>query len=248
MKAIISDIHSNLEALHAVLEDMEQFHVEDVYCLGDLVGYGPNPRECVGLALEWDVCLMGNHDYAAIHTPQNFGVAAERAILWTTRQLREPVPTQADADRRWSFLARLPHSHRDDDDLFVHASPRNPLNEYVFPEDIYHRKKLDAIFARIDRCCFVGHTHLPGIFTANAQSHAPEELDYSYRLGDGKILCNVGSVGQPRDGDERACYVLFDGKTIRFRRVDYDVDATVAKIRPNDDLDDFLGDRLREGV
>jgi diadenosine tetraphosphatase ApaH/serine/threonine PP2A family protein phosphatase len=247
VKAIISDIHANLEALHAVLEDMEHFNVEDIYCLGDIIGYGPNPRECVGLALEWDVCVMGNFDYAAVHQPQYFGPAAERSIFWTTRQLKEPIPTQEDAERRWSFLAGLPDSHRDGEFLFVHGSPRNPRNEYVFPEDVYNPPKLNAIFDLVDHCCFQGHTHLAGVFIAPLEYCSAEELDYEYKLDERKILCNVGSVGQPRDGDWRACYVLLDGKTIRFRRVEYDVNATIAKIKDIDDLDDFLGERLGDG-
>jgi diadenosine tetraphosphatase ApaH/serine/threonine PP2A family protein phosphatase len=246
VKAIISDIHGNLEALHAVLEDIERFNVEDIYCLGDVVGYGPSPRECLGLAMEWDVCVMGNFDHAALLQPWYFAPAAERSIFWTTRQLQEPVPTREDAERRWSFLAGFPDSHRDDRFLFVHGSPRNPRNEYVFPEDVYNPAKLEAIFALIDNGCFVGHTHVPGVFAVDG-FQAPEEFDYIYRLDARKFLCNVGSVGQPRDGDWRACYALFDGKTIEFRRVEYDVEATIAKIRGIDDLDDFLGERLGDG-
>ena len=131
--------------------------------------------------------------------------------------------------------------------LFVHGSPRNHLNEYVFPEDIYNQRKMERIFALVDRYCFQGHTHVPGIFTESLQFLSPEEFDYVYRLDGRKTLVNVGSVGQPRDGDWRASYALLDGDTIRYRRVEYDVDTTVRKIRDIDDLDDFLGERLRKG-
>jgi diadenosine tetraphosphatase ApaH/serine/threonine PP2A family protein phosphatase len=111
---------------------------------------------------------------------------------------------------------------------------------------------MERIFALVERYCFQGHTHVPGIFTEQLpedlyQFHSPEELDYVYRLDDRKTLCNVGSVGQPRDGDWRACYALLHQGIVSFRRVEYDVDTTVRKIRDIDDLDDFLGDRLGEG-
>ena len=94
--------------------------------------------------------------------------------------------------------------------LFVHGSPRNPLSEYIFPEDIYNHRKMERLFQLVDRYCFQGHTHVPGVFTEGFQFFAPEEIDYEYTLGEGKVMVNVGSVGQPRDGDPRACYVILD--------------------------------------
>ncbi len=137
--------------------------------------------------------------------------------------------------------------HREDGFLYVHGSARNPINEYVFPEDIYNQRKMERIFALVERYCFQGHTHVPGIFTENLQFHSPDEIDYAYRLDGRKTLCNVGSVGQPRDGDWRACYVMLDGETIQYRRVEYDIDSTVRKIYDIPDLENFLGDRLRDG-
>jgi predicted phosphodiesterase len=246
VKAIISDIHSNLEALQAVLADIAKHPVEEVYCLGDVIGYGPNPRECVDLVMRCKLVLLGNHDQGALFDPDGFNPPAERAIFWTRAQLENgdaPEPQE----RRWEFLADRPRSHREDGLLFVHGSARNPLNEYVFPEDVYNQRKMERIFALVDRYCFQGHTHVPGIFTENLQFHSPEEVDYVYRLDGRKTLCNVGSVGQPRDNNWRACYVLLDDETIRYRRVEYDVDTTVKKIYAVDDLENFLGDRLREG-
>ena len=111
---------------------------------------------------------------------------------------------------------------------------------------------MERIFALVEQLCFQGHTHVPGIFTEQLpedlyQFHSPEELDYVYRLDDRKTLCNVGSVGQPRDMDPRACYVLFDGETIRYRRVSYDFETTIKKIYAVPELENFLGDRLRDG-
>jgi predicted phosphodiesterase len=247
MKAILSDIHSNLEAFQAVLRDIAAQKVTEIYCLGDIIGYGPNPRECLDLVAQCRLVLLGNHDQAAMFDPKDFNPVAERATFWTRKQLESPTPTRKDADRRWEFLAELPQTYQEADFLFVHGSARNPLNEYVFPEDIYNHRKLERIFPMVKRYCFQGHTHIPGIFTEDKQFFSPEDLNGVYLLGDMKVLCNVGSVGQPRDSDWRACYVLLDGKTIQYRRVEYDVDTTVKKIHAVPDLDKFLGDRLRKG-
>jgi diadenosine tetraphosphatase ApaH/serine/threonine PP2A family protein phosphatase len=248
MKAIISDIHSNFEALEAVIADIAKHDVEKVYCLGDMVGYGPNPRECLDLVIEkCPVVLLGNHDHAVLFDPQNFNPAAERATYWTRNQLEAPVPSRQAADQRWEFLGERPKKHQEDSLLFVHGSARNPLNEYVFPEDIYNPSKLNAIFGLVDRYCFQGHTHLPGIFVDTLEFFSPEDINYEFKLDGRKMLCNVGSVGQPRDGDWRACYILLDDEAIYFRRVDYDVERTVAKIHETPDLDNFLGDRLFNG-
>ncbi len=252
VKAIISDIHSNLEALQAVLADIKQQNVEEIYCLGDVVGYGPNPCECIDLVMQCKLVLLGNHDQGAMFDPDGFNGPAERAIFWTRAKLEEPSENRRQRDLRWEFLAERPRLFRENNFLFVHGSARNPLNEYVFPEDIYNQRKMDRIYAMVERYCFQGHTHVPGIFTESSnedtfQFHAPDEIDYAYKLDGRKTLCNVGSVGQPRDGDWRACYVLLDGETIRFRRVEYDIDTTVRKIYDIPDLENFLGDRLRDG-
>jgi len=248
VKAIISDIHSNLEALQAVLADIQKQGVKDIYCLGDVVGYGPNPRECVDLVTEFKLVLMGNHDQGAMFDPDGFNASAERAIFWTRQQLEnsnEPRPVR---EKRWDFLAERPRLHREEGYLFVHGSARNPLNEYVFPEDIYNQRKMERIFTLVDRYCFQGHTHVPGVFTENLQFLSPEEVGHAYKLDGRKTLCNVGSVGQPRDGNNKACYiVLDDDDTIHFKRVEYDMEKTIKKIYDIPDLENFLGDRLREG-
>jgi diadenosine tetraphosphatase ApaH/serine/threonine PP2A family protein phosphatase len=149
-----------------------------------------------------------------------------------------------------AFLAAREPTYRDGATLYVHATPREPLYEYLFPEDIYNQRKMDAITAHFERLCFCGHSHIPGVFTHhpdNWEFLSPAECDNVYQFDDRKTIVNVGSVGQPRDDDPRACYVLYDGRTARFRRVDYDFETTARKIRDLPDLDDFLGDRLRHG-
>jgi len=255
MWAILSDIHGNLEALEAVLRDVEEHQPDRLLCLGDIVGYGPNPIECLDLVMkECEFAVMGNHDQAALFDPTGWTPAAERAIYWTREQLeRRPAGHAGEqADARWEYLSSLQRSFRENDVLFVHGSPRNPINEYIFPEDIYNQRKMESIFGMVEHYCFQGHTHVPGVFIEQEPSdlflfNSPEEVEFTHVLDERKTLCNVGSVGQPRDGDPRACYVLVEDGVIHFRRVSYDIGTTRRKIHENPNLDNFLGDRLREG-
>jgi predicted phosphodiesterase len=246
-RALISDIHSNLEALEAVLEDIRQQGAEQIFCLGDIIGYGPNPRECIDLVMKCDQCILGNHDQGALFDPEGFNSGAERAIFWTREQLESPKGSPEDNAKRWDFLGELPRVRRENGYLHVHGSARNPLNEYVFPEDIYNQRKMEKIFSLIENYCFQGHTHVPGVFTQSLRFLSPDEIGYEYKLGEEKVMVNVGSVGQPRDGDRRACYVILEDGVVKFRRVDYPFEKTIKKIYDTPDLDNFLGDRLREG-
>lgn len=251
MRAIISDIHGNLEALDTVLAHIDEQGITEIYCLGDIIGYGPKPRECVDRVIEnCQVCILGNHDQAALFDPEGFNPGAERAIFWTRKMLEQGDPRNN--EKRWEYLGELPRLRREDGLLFVHGSARNPLNEYVFPEDIYNQRKMERIFGLVDRHCFQGHTHIPGVFTESLDFLPPEEIDFEYELGDKKALVNVGSVGQPRNGDSRASYVTLElngegGGTVRFQRVEYDYEVTARGIYEVPELDNFLGDRLRDG-
>lgn len=246
-RALISDVHSNLEGLEAVLADIDSQGITEIYCLGDIIGYGPNPSECIDRIMECEVCLLGNHDQGALFDPEGFNSGAERAIFWTREQLENPGSNSEDNARRWDFLGELPRNCKEEGRLYVHGSARNPLNEYVFPEDVYNQRKMEKIFSLVERTCFQGHTHVPGIFTEGLRFFTPEETKYEYKVGEEKIMVNVGSVGQPRDGDPRSCYVVQEDDVLRYRRVDYDLDKTVQKIYDIPELDNFLGDRLRAG-
>lgn len=246
MRAIISDIHGNLEALEAVLMDIRSKGISEIYCLGDIIGYGPNPRECIDHVMKnCQLTILGNHDQAALFDPEGFNAGAERAIFWTRSQLE--TGDAAGNEARWEFLGELPRMKRDGEFLFVHGSARNPLNEYVFPEDVYNQRKMERIFGLVDNYCFQGHTHIPGVFSEDYNFLSPEELEHKVELGDSKVLINVGSVGQPRDGNNKASYVVLDEKTVHFNRVEYDFEKTASKIYPIPELDNFLGDRLRDG-
>jgi predicted phosphodiesterase len=247
--AVISDIHGNLEALEAVLDDITHRNIDQVICLGDVIGYGPNPRECVDLAAQCArICLLGNHDQAVLYGPVGFNKAAEKACFWTRRHLEE----EPDADRRnwrWRFIGNRPVKAQQADMLFVHASPRRPITEYLFPEDVFtSRAKLESVFERVESLAFCGHTHMAGVFTEGPEFHPPESLNKGvWRTGRGKAVVNVGSVGQPRDRDWRACYVIVDPPRIQFVRVRYDVEKTISKIYGVPDLDNWLANRLRDG-
>jgi diadenosine tetraphosphatase ApaH/serine/threonine PP2A family protein phosphatase len=220
--ALLSDIHANLVALEAVLADLPP--VEAIWVMGDTVGYGPEPADTLALLRERRATLIaGNHD-RAVGTGEGlelFNVAAR---------------TAAERHRSWlggadrDFLATLPLTLAPADGYFIcHGSPRDPLWEYVFDSRT-------AAFAMaglvVPRCC-VGHTHVPATF----------------RTGDGKIMINPGSVGQPRDGDPRAAYALLDVEavTVEFRRVEYDVAATQRRMRELG-LPEMLADRLTFGL
>jgi len=274
MFAIVSDIHSNLEALRTVLADIERRGIAEIVCLGDVVGYGPNPRECIDLIRQkCRLCIMGNHDHAVLFEPTNFNAAAERAAYWTRRVL-ETEPDVALRNARWDFLGRLPVRVREGDVLFVHASPRRPINEYIFPEDVFtNPQKVIANFERLDaRVCFLGHTHQPGVFLDDPYFDPPHELPDSpfFELDEERAIVNVGSVGQPRDRDPRASYVVVypheeDGSDnpgrgsllekaarcsiaqIEFVRLEYDIEATARQILAEPELDDMLANRLYEG-
>ena len=248
MLAIISDIHSNLEALTAVLAEIERRGITEIVCLGDIVGYGPNPIECLDIvAQRCAVALMGNHDFAVFYEPYNFNAGAESASYWTRQQFEnDPMPQRR--AMRWKFLANLPVRHRTNQFVGVHASPRRPINEYIFPDDIYTNPgKFVSIFERFDKLCFVGHTHVPGVFLEGPDFYSPDELDGKFEITDEKAIINVGSVGQPRDRDPRSSFVVLTDAYVEFVRVPYDIAVTVQKVKDIKDLDDFLGVRLFDG-
>lgn len=251
-KAFISDIHANLEALTVVLDDIKKRGVETIYCLGDVIGYGPNPRECIEMvqkACEFTLC--GNHEEAVLFNAEDFNPKARRAIDWTREQLNSEKYDKDQNYALWDFLGELRKKVREGDVLYVHASPRQPTREYVLPKDVKDRAKIESIFSEFDGgdICFIGHTHIPGIFTDDIQFRYARQLENKFQISSypGKKLINVGSVGQPRDGDNRACYVLYDGETVEWVRLAYDYKTTMLKIREVEDLADYLALRLEEG-
>jgi len=237
---IISDVHANLVALEAVLADAPSF--DQIWCLGDLVGYGPNPNECVERIQDFDhVSLAGNHDWAALGKLdlRSFNTDARTANLWTQSELKPSVR---------EYLQQLP-THREVDGFYVaHASPREPVWEYV----------LDANMAYLNfphfstTVCLVGHTHVPIIFELDEERQRCETsvppFSESRLIGERRAIINPGSVGQPRDGDPRASYALLDldGMTWDHRRVTYPIEITQERMRARG-LPPRLIDRLEMG-
>ena len=223
-----------------MLADIESRGIETIYCLGDVVGYGANPKECLDLVIEkakW--CVLGNHDYAVFYEPTNFNYGAEQASFWTRGTLEAEEKKEL-RDGRWSFLGKLEMRHSLEAELggetasidFVHASPRKPINEYIFPDDVYDNPaKVRILFERVKHICFIGHTHLPGVFLDEPDFYLPTELGDVYPVIEGeKAIINTGSVGQPRDKDNRASYVYVEENKVHFVRLEYDVDTAVKKI------------------
>ncbi len=273
MYAVISDIHGNLEALETALGYIEQRSIKKILCLGDVIGYGASPKQCLDLVIErCALVLCGNHDQAVFYEPTNFNIGAERAAYWT-RQALEEETNKADRDRRWAALGRMPLRSEVDGLMLVHAAPRRPINEYLFPEDVYtNPSKIIENFKRLKdhhMACLVGHTHVPGVFLDDPCFDSPDELPemgfYSI-TSDEKAIINVGSVGQPRDRDPRLCFTIVheNGEspegydppevdedeiviTMEFVRLEYDIEKSARKIYDTPELDDFLGTRLFEG-
>ncbi len=255
--AVISDIHANASALKQVLADIAGRGITRIICLGDIVGYGPDPLECVDLVrtrCAWS--LMGNHDFGVLYEPTNFNPGAESAAFWTRDQF-DREPDEKLRAERYEFLGRLRVRvvEQMPDGMFpvlaVHGSPRRPINEYIFPQDANDAPdKLEAIFDRVSHLCTVGHTHVPGVFTDEPDFYPPDELgagnSYTFREGE-KAVINVGSVGQPRDLNPKASYVILHPDRAEFVRVAYDIDATASKIRATPQLPGWLADRLYAG-
>ena len=236
---VVSDIHSNLLALEATLADMGR--VDELWCLGDLVGYGPWPNECIdSLRAHGVKAIAGNHDLAAVGAipHDEFAGDAAYAAAWTASELRP--------DNR-TYLASLAPMTEIDGVTLAHASPREPVWEYVLSAAV----AAAGFKAFSTPLCLVGHTHVPSIFVRQTGGVAPSYMpaDSAFALRSDRCIANPGSVGQPRDRDPRAAYLVYDtiDAELRWRRVAYDVAAVQARMR-RAGLPRFLSDRLEVGV
>ena len=214
--AVISDIHGNLEALEAVERSIRAERAERVICLGDVVGYGASPNECVDrVRAIAQIVLLGNHDAAAVDASiaQHFTPLAKASAGWTAAALSP--------DRK-TYLTTLSYFHTEGEALFVHATPLSPASWMYLMDDADAR---DAFPHFTQRICFIGHTHRPIIYG----EAGPAEVIDSRR----RYIVNVGSVGQPRDGSPDASYGIFDTMDGSYRniRISYDVEVAAKKIR-----------------
>ena len=254
--AVISDIHGNYTALEAVLAAIDRLEPESIICLGDIVGYGPEPVRCIdAVRRRCAVTLCGNHDYALIHGAEDFNSMARNSIdQHRAAMMPDPEAGGEDEERRlrWEFLKGLPPRHVRGTWLFVHGAPRDPIVEYLRRMDVLlgMDDKISENFALIEWLCFVGHTHRPGVITQDIKFYTPAALGGEFLpLPGQKAIINVGSVGQPRDKDPRACFVTVsaDG-SVRYHRVEYDVEAVVADIKATPGSHPMLAQRLRRGI
>jgi len=239
--AVISDIHANLHGLEAVLGAIDADPPDELWCLGDLVGYGPRPNEVVELIRERaELCLVGNHDLGTLGRLDldDFSHDAAAVVRWTRTVL---------LDENRAFLGELEPEARDERAELFHASPRDPVWEYVITEE----SALAALELTVSPLVLVGHSHIAlSVSMANgglSGAVAPEGTEAT--LGEGRRLLNPGSVGQPRDGDPRAAWleVDFDARTARFHRVAYDIERTQSELRERD-LPEALAERLSQGA
>ncbi len=241
--AIIADIHANLAAFKAVLDDIKRRGgVEEVWCLGDVVGYGPDPRQCIELLRQYNhVCIAGNHDWAAIGklATSEFNPDAAVACRWTGQQL-SPGDIQ--------YLENLPMVIQKEDFTLVHGSPRQPIWEYLI--SVSSAKESFAYFQ--SQFCLVGHSHVPMVFkydetgTCSFSQFMP---NVGLALGKSRLIINPGGVGQPRDDDPRSSYAIYDNETgmIRLYRVPYDISVTQTRMVKHN-LPVRLVARLSQGV
>ncbi len=247
--AIVSDVHSNMEALEGVLRDVQEQRCDRIICLGDLIGYGPNPRQVLRIATDlFEFTIMGNHEEGILFQPVGFNWKAEASAWWTKDQLRSPRFPSDESRKFWNYLENMPRFVEEGDALYVHASPLDPTKEYVMPEACYNPGFMKLIFSKIRRVAFGGHTHLPGIFFPDRAFLPQDKIPGPFPVTRGKFFVNVGSVGQPRDGDSRSCYVIFDGRSVAFRRVAYNFRKTARKIKRIKRLPNALGARLSMGL
>jgi diadenosine tetraphosphatase ApaH/serine/threonine PP2A family protein phosphatase len=266
LTAILSDLHANEPALDTALADARARGARRYVCLGDVIGYGARPRHnldhvmrlCVPQPtpedgegpLEPGLCLQGNHEHALLHSAEDFNPKARAALQWTRDQLN----SCADRERSyayWDFIGGLEPCADDGTAMFAHGSPRDPVREYLVPRDIQDGAKMDACFARMTSAiCFVGHSHVPAVYYEDRRLYRPRDTEGPYDVAaqaGARVIVNVGSVGQPRDGDNRLSYALFDGRNVTFVRLEYDHRRAAEAIRAEAALPQYLADRLAVG-
>lgn len=229
--AIISDIHSNYQALTKALSVIDRSRIDQIYCLGDVVGYGANPNECVALVRERSVaCVLGNHELASIDPSfaRHFTKPGRVAAEWTNRTL---------TPEHLSYLQSLPYTVQTELLTFVHASPSAP-NEWEYVQSLQSAERQFAAFST--QLCFIGHTHIPSVCGENLKT-------FVFKKGM-RFLINVGSIGQPRDGNPQLSFGILDTElwTYKAIRADYDISGA-AKAIIDRRLPAILGQRLFDG-
>jgi diadenosine tetraphosphatase ApaH/serine/threonine PP2A family protein phosphatase len=237
--ALLADIHGNLTAFKAVLRDIEENGgVDELWCMGDIVGYGPDPSACIAQLRDYPHrCVAGNHDWAAVGKVDisDFNPDAAEACRWTGKQL------SADDIK---YLESLPLTLTNGDFTIAHGSPREPIWEYILSTRIANENL--RFFET--RYCLIGHSHAPLLFEQVGETCLLKDLPAGLRLGENRLIVNPGGVGQPRDGDPRAAYAIYDesDEVIYNYRIPYDIADTQERMERNG-LPNFLVTRLSHG-
>ncbi len=238
--AVISDVHGNIEALQAVLEDIKNKKIENILFLGDAVGYGPDPEECVKtLFYSCQILLAGNHDWAVLDLTDidYFNPHAKAAILWTKENLSEEALSML---RRFEISREVENKKI----FLVHSTPKNPT-EWNYLLTLWDA---EINFHYFDNpICLIGHSHYPFIIERLPSGEMITHREKAKLDSSKRYIINVGSVGQPRDGDPRACYSVIDEWWVRFYRVEYDVKKTQKKMKAYG-LPQSLIKRLQHGL
>jgi len=240
--AVICDVHSNLEALETVLDEIKRHNVDRIVHLGDIVGYNANPNECVQRLIDEDVVsIMGNHDAAAVGLTelQWFNSSAKQALRWTRRQLRPEYK---------KHLSKLPETMILDGTIMLsHGSPETRDNYILDWMDAV--RQFTVMVKKSVNICFFGHSHLPSLFVCQGRDHDIQNYEKHRLDKKNSYLINFGALGQPRDGDRRSCFGIFDSDemTVEFFRLEYDVTRAAKKVEKAG-LDNYLVERLLAGV
>ncbi len=237
---IFSDIHSNLEALDAVSEAYRKEKIDKYLCAGDVVGYAANPKECIEKVKKLAIITVaGNHDWASVNlfSTDYFNPLAKEAVSWTEHNL--------DEQGRY-FLEHLILVYKNEDLTMVHATLDEPGDFNYITDGYIASRTFELLETNI---CFVGHTHAPGVFIKSKDGRIQYQEGINiYIKEDNKYIINVGSVGQPRDGNPKAAYCIYDTdmKNVQIKRISYDIQATGKKVIA-EGLSRFLGERLLIG-
>lgn len=243
--AVLSDVNANAEALSAVLDDAEVQGVRDLLFLGDAVGYGPDPVECVSrLRTRAGTYLCGRLEDLMIHHREGELSPSEQRMLSHTRD------TLRSASDHWEWLCNRPHVYAADGVMAVPVNPRGSAHESLILDNLlFGATPVSPLFSLVPNLLLVGGNHQPWILLEDGTGQTEKEVGFEYKLpGTGKAIVSVGSVGQPRDGDPRACYVILSDEAVVWRRVGYDIDRTAAKIEATESLSRQYAMRLREGI
>ena len=248
--AVISDIQGNLSALSAVLKDIDAQGIEEIVCLGGLVTFGPAPEAILATLRERvSVCLRGSYEDGLLRDPTRFNLRDQQALLWQQARLKPGLLARSKVRAQWKWLNALAVRYGRPGVLAVHGHPASPLWGHIPFAGLPSDEEIERCFESVEHVLFAGCLGRPFVFGEDGAIQSASELEGHLVLTSRKVAICPGSVGQPRDMDPRASYAIFDGETVKWRRVRYDIDEAVAALDASDlpGRETFAA-RLREGI